>query len=205
MNFFSLSFNQIPMIMKNEVTRYSDEDLKEFRELIEKKLTKAREQLQQLQNQILEIAENADSGYDLDDSSSNFSEKEFLQDMAYRQKKHVRDLEHALLRIKNNTYGVCLVSGELIDKKRLLAVPTTTKSIQAKLSKPAQQPVVEKPEGLSGTKKRVVISKVVRKSGVPPTPPLSESFDEWGGEEEDASDEWKYLPLDENEEGEDSL
>ena len=200
MNFFSLSFNQILVIMKNAVTRFSDEDLKEFRALIEKKLTKAREQLQQLQEQILEIAEKADSGYDLDDSSSNFSEKEFLQDMAYRQKKHVRDLDNALLRINNRTYGVCQVSGELIDKKRLLAVPTTTKSIQAKLSKPAVKPVVEKPEGLKRTRKQVVISKVVRKFDVPPSP-LSESFDDWGGEEEeDISDGWKYLPLDENEE-----
>ena len=124
--------------------RYSDTELEEFRVLIQGKLDIARVQLEQLQSQIFEITENSDDEYGsdwMDDSSIN-NEIEILNDMAIRQRKYIQDLENALVRIKNKTYGICVVSGELIDKKRLLAVPTTTKSIAAKnaeLSKPQVQ------------------------------------------------------------------
>lgn len=124
--------------------RYSDVELEEFRVLIQEKLDMARVQLEQLQSQIFEITENSDDEYGsdwMDDSSIN-NEIEILNDMAIRQRKFIQDLENALVRIKNKTYGICVVSGELIDKKRLLAVPTTTKSIAAKnaeLAKPQPQ------------------------------------------------------------------
>lgn len=130
--------------------RYSDTELEEFRVLIQGKLDTAREQLEQLQSQIFEITENSDDEYGsdwMDDSSIN-NEIEILNDMAIRQRKYIQDLENALVRIKNKTYGICVVSGELIDKKRLLAVPTTTKSIAAKN---AEQTVAPAPKPSSSS------------------------------------------------------
>jgi len=126
--------------------RYSDTELEEFRVLIQGKLDQARTQLEQLQSQIFEITENSDDEYGsdwMDDSSIN-NEIEILNDMAIRQRKYIQDLENALVRIKNKTYGICVVSGELIDKKRLLAVPTTTKSIAAKHAEQTK-PQIQKP------------------------------------------------------------
>ncbi len=120
--------------MNDTLVRYSDEELAEFRKVIEEKLTDARQQLDMFRNQILEVTENASDDYGgdwMDDSSIN-SEVEMLNNMAIRQQKFIQDLEHALIRINNKTYGICSISGRLIDKRRLLAVPTTTKSVVAK-------------------------------------------------------------------------
>jgi DnaK suppressor protein len=120
--------------MNDTLVRYSDEALAEFRKVIEEKLADARQQLDMFRNQILEVTENASDDYGgdwMDDSSIN-SEVEMLNNMAIRQQKFIQDLEHALIRINNKTYGICSISGRLIDKRRLLAVPTTTKSVVAK-------------------------------------------------------------------------
>jgi len=116
------------------VKRYSDEELAEFQEIIEKKLAMAEEQLESLREQIVEISENTgdEHGGDWVDDSSTNSEIEMLSTMAARQQKYIQDLNNALLRIKNKVYGICVVTGELIDKRRLRAVPTTTKSLTAK-------------------------------------------------------------------------
>jgi RNA polymerase-binding transcription factor DksA len=122
------------MANKENITRYSDEDLEEFRVLIEKKLEQTEEQLESLQSQIMEISENSsdDHGGDWVDDSSTNNDIEMLNNMAIRQRKYLLDLNNAMMRIKNKVYGVCLITGELIDKRRLLAVPTTTKSLTAK-------------------------------------------------------------------------
>ena len=114
--------------------RYSDADLAEFKALIETKLEKTKTQIANLEGQIQETTESSedDFGTDMIDDSSLGSQIEFLGDMLLRQKKHATSLENALSRIENKTYGICVVTGELIDKRRLRAVPTTTKSIQAK-------------------------------------------------------------------------
>lgn len=120
--------------MNDTLVRYSDEELAEFRKVIEEKLADARQQLDMFRNQILEVTENVSDDYGgdwMDDSSIN-SEVEMLNNMAIRQQKFIQDLEHALIRINNKTYGICSISGRLIDKRRLLAVPTTTKSVVAK-------------------------------------------------------------------------
>ncbi len=116
------------------VVRYSDADLAEFRQVIEKKLTEAQEQLRSLQQQIVEITENTDDefGSDWIDDSSTSGNIEMLNNMAIRQRQHIRNLENALLRIRNKTYGICTVTGELIEKRRLLVVPTTTKRVEVK-------------------------------------------------------------------------
>ncbi len=114
--------------------RYSDEDLLEFKTLIEEKLAKAQEELDFTQKQIDELNENGfnQQGGDWYDDSTAHTDLELLQRMAARQQRHIQDLRNALLRIQNKTYGVCIVTGQLIDKNRLRLVPHATKSIDGK-------------------------------------------------------------------------
>jgi DnaK suppressor protein len=128
--------------------RYNDADLQEFKELIDKKLEISRQELTYLQEQLLEINEEADAikAGNFDEGSQNY-EREHLAKMIQRTQDFIRNLEFALVRIQNKTYGVCTVTGELIDKKRLMLVPHTTKSIEGKTieQKQAQaQPKFEK-------------------------------------------------------------
>lgn len=123
--------------MEKEKTRYSDAELQEFRDLINKKLEIAREELTLLQE---EISNPNDNGVDdtnnayktLEDGSATHS-KENLSQLAARQRKFIDNLEAALIRIENKTYGICKVTGKLIPKERLRAVPHTTMSVEAKL------------------------------------------------------------------------
>jgi DnaK suppressor protein len=117
---------------KAEKTRYSDEELEEFRVLIEGKLEKAKEQLGFYLNELEDMADNPDSKLKgLDDGISTV-ENERLTNMASRQRKHIQHLENALIRIQNKVYGVCRETGKLISKERLRAVPHATLSIEAK-------------------------------------------------------------------------
>jgi RNA polymerase-binding transcription factor DksA len=118
-------------------TRYSDEELEEFKSIIEKKLIKAREDLKMLTE-----AYNNDDGHGTDDTSPTFKvleegyqvlSKEENSRLAARQQKFINSLENALLRIENKSYGVCRVTGKLISKERLRSVPHATLSIEAKL------------------------------------------------------------------------
>ncbi len=120
-----------------EKTRYSDEELEEFRQIIEKKLEKAREDLKMLTE-----AYNNEDGHGTDDTSPTFKvleegyqvlSKEENSRLAARQQKFINSLENALLRIENKTYGICRVTGKLISKERLRSVPHATLSIEAKL------------------------------------------------------------------------
>lgn len=186
--------------MKNTVNRYSDAELEEFRLLIDTKLSKARHELGDMETQINEITENTedDFGTDWMDDSSTASELDMLYNMANRQRKFIQDLDSALVRIKNKTYGICTVTGELIDKKRLLAVPTTTKSMNAKLSETKPAPGAptptrtgleddlepeEKPKE-SAPRTPKVITKVIRK----PTP--GQGPKPKAAEEDDLEDIW---------------
>jgi RNA polymerase-binding transcription factor DksA len=122
----------------NEKTRYSADELKEFEELITNKLDKAKEELRYIKST---ITRSDDSGTDgtsgnvkvLEDGADTM-EKESMNQLAARQQKFIINLENALVRIKNGTYGVCSVTGKLISKERLRAVPHTTQSIEAKLA-----------------------------------------------------------------------
>lgn len=113
-------------------TRYSDEELQEFDLLIDEKLEKAKEQLQFYLNQLQDLSENPDSKIKGLDDGLSTSEAERLTTMAARQKKHIQHLENAKIRIKNKVYGICRVTGKLISKERLRAVPHATLSIEAK-------------------------------------------------------------------------
>ena len=122
--------------MENIKAQYGEEDLKEFKEIILKKITRAQEDLD-----ILNSAYKNDSTNGTDDTSPTFKAfeegaatmaKEANVQLAIRQEKFIRDLKNALLRIENKTYGVCRVSGKLIQKERLKLVPHATLSIEAK-------------------------------------------------------------------------
>ncbi len=117
---------------KNEILRYSDNDLKEFEAVVNKKLAEAREQLEYYLNQISEFGQS-DAGKvrGLDDSNSTV-EQERMINLAGRQKKLIQHLENAQSRIQNRVYGICRETGKLISKERLLAVPHATLSIEAK-------------------------------------------------------------------------
>jgi len=118
--------------------RYSDAELEEFREIINKKLEDARKELATLQAQLTAANEHgtddtASTFKILEDGSDSLAKEEAGQ-LASRQKKFIEQLENALVRIENKTYGICRVTGKLIRKERLRAVPHTTQSIEAKLN-----------------------------------------------------------------------
>jgi RNA polymerase-binding transcription factor DksA len=114
--------------------RYSDAELVEFRELIQKKLDTAKKELAYLQGLITRKDEGdmEDGRYMTMEDGSMSMEREQLSQMASRQIQFIDHLEKALMRIENKTYGICRVTGKLIDKARLRAVPHATLSIEAK-------------------------------------------------------------------------
>ena len=126
--------------MKEETakTRYTDEELDEFREIILEKLEKARADLK-----LLTEAYTNNSEHDINDTSPTFKileegyqvmSKEENSRLAARQQKFIQSLENALIRIENKTYGICMATGKLIPKERLRSVPHATLSIDAKLN-----------------------------------------------------------------------
>jgi RNA polymerase-binding transcription factor DksA len=116
--------------------RYSDAELGEFRELINRKLDAAKKELAYLQGLITRKDEmggdNDDARYMTMEDGSMSMEREQLSQMASRQITFIDHLEKAIMRIENKTYGICRVTGKLIDKARLRAVPHATLSIEAK-------------------------------------------------------------------------
>jgi RNA polymerase-binding protein DksA len=119
-----------------EKTRYSDAELQEFKAIILEKLRIAREELTSLTTSLSNSNANgtddtAGTYKTLEDGSATL-EKEQINQLAARQKKFIDNLEAALVRIENKTYGICRETGKLIQKERLKAVPHTTLSIEAK-------------------------------------------------------------------------
>lgn len=122
--------------MSVEVTRYSDEDLQEFKEIINKKIARAEEDLALLQSSYMNGSNNGTDDTapvfkSFEEGSETMSKEKNVQ-LAIRQEKFIRDLKNALVRIENKTYGVCRVTGKLIQKERLKLVPHATLSIEAK-------------------------------------------------------------------------
>ncbi len=122
--------------MIDEKIRFSDAELQEFKELIQSKLDKAKTDLDLIKSAYLN-----DSNNGTDDTSPTFKafeegsetmSKEANSQLAIRQEKFIRDLKNALIRIENKTYGLCKVTGKLINKERLKIVPHATMSIEAK-------------------------------------------------------------------------
>lgn len=154
-------------------SRYSDQDLSEFKVIIEDRLEKAQTQLENIKEQIYEITENGgdEHGGDWVDDSGFNTDMELLNTMAVRQRKYIQDLDNALVRIRNKTYGICVISGNLIPIERLRAVPTTTKSLTVKTEeqKKAQEKKKHRVNRLPYVRKREVISKIVKKTPIDPT------------------------------------
>ena len=122
--------------MTEDRQRYSDGDLEEFKILIQSKIAKAERDLMLIRESFINDQNNG-----TDDTSPTFKafeegaetlSKEQNAILAGRQEKFVRDLKNALIRIQNKTYGICRVTGKLIAKDRLKAVPHATLSIEAK-------------------------------------------------------------------------
>jgi DnaK suppressor protein len=127
------------MTMSQEPMRYSREDLVEFEEIIREKLNNAKKEVAFIKET---LSRRNDSGTDNTASSAKVledgadtAEKESLNQLASRQLKFIQQLENALIRIKNGSYGVCIATGKLIPKERLRAVPHTQHSIEAKLQR----------------------------------------------------------------------
>lgn len=115
-------------------TMYSDRELAEFKTLLLEKRVSADEELREILSQM-----NATNGEKVSttDRASVATEKEQLNQLASRQRTYIQQLDNALTRIGNRTYGICRETGKLIPKQRLLAVPHTTLSIEAKLKQSA--------------------------------------------------------------------
>ncbi len=120
-------------------TRYSDEELEEFKTLIQNKIEKAKNDLKMLVEAYTNSGNNGTN-----DTSPTFKvleegqqvlSKEENRQLAARQERFIKNLEAALVRIENKTYGICRVTGKLISKERLRAVPHATLSIDAKLNR----------------------------------------------------------------------
>ena len=122
--------------MIEEMTRYSDADLAEFKQIIKEKIEKAQADLDLIKSAYMNDLNNG-----TDDTSPTFKafeegsetmSKEANSALAIRQEKFLRDLKNALFRVENKTYGICRVTGKLIAKERLKLVPHATMSIEAK-------------------------------------------------------------------------
>ena len=122
---------------QQNVLRYSDEELQEFKELILEKLAKARSDMENFRS-----AMNGSSGNDITDTAPTFKIleegqqtlfKEENAQLASRLEKYIKNLEAALVRIENKTYGICRKTGKLIPKERLRSVPHATLSVEAKM------------------------------------------------------------------------
>ena len=122
--------------MGTKKVRYTDQELATFKKLIEEKIEKAKAQLELLRSSYMNDGNNG-----TDDTAPTFKafeegsetmSKEANTQLAIRQEKFIRDLRNAILRIENKTYGICRVTGKLINKERLKLVPHATLSIEAK-------------------------------------------------------------------------
>ncbi len=171
--------------------KYSKADLEQFKELILEKRKAVVEEITTYSKALSEGGTQYDSGFDFGEQSLMNAEMELMSQMAMRQKKYLSQLDDALARIEFGNYGVCRVSGELIEKARLLAVPTTTLSIAAKMSKD-----VESKPGL-GKKQHPVRrfqSKMDSKRHIMKPKDDGVSYDM--NEEQDPEDETPFIDLD---------
>lgn len=115
---------------------YSPEVLKEFDVVVTQKLIKAKADLKFMKESLAKLSrENLKDNYKPYDDMTYYAEKGNLVDLAKRQQRFIKGLESAKSRIANGTYGVCIVTGKRIAKERLLEVPHTTLSIEAKLNR----------------------------------------------------------------------
>lgn len=171
------------MTVNNNINRYSDSDLAEFKAAIEKDLAKSEKQLANLESQLESATETNEDQADYMDDSANSADIELLQTLASRQTTHITHLNNALQRVYNKSYGICIVTGELIDKRRLLAVPTTARSLAVKINPPKEkEPFKPAIRPTTGVPK--IISRIISK----PKPAVKPII-EWEEEDDDLTDD----------------
>ena len=126
-------------MMARRKTKYTAKELAKFEKLILEKKDNAQKELDFIKESLLRSnlsgTDSTQGALKTLDDGADTMEKESLSQLAGRQQKFISNLEKALIRIKNGTYGICKDSGKLIDKKRLMAVPHATQSIEAKLKR----------------------------------------------------------------------
>ena len=126
-------------IMARQKTKYTAKELAQFEKLILEKRENAQKELDFIRESLLRSnlsgTDSTQGALKTLEDGADTMEKESLSQLAGRQQKFISNLENALIRIKNGTYGICKDSGKLIDKKRLMAVPHATQSIEAKLKR----------------------------------------------------------------------
>ena len=118
------------MDKKQEKARYSDEELQEFKELILAKIEVAQKNYERLKDSIM--VDESNPSFKMMEEGASTLQKEVASQQSERQLEFIRKLQAALVRIENKTYGVCRITGKLIPKERLLAVPRTTLSLEGK-------------------------------------------------------------------------
>lgn len=178
------------MILHHAQIAYQEADLAEFQAVVEKKLAIAQREFNYYQEQIEEAEGNSYEDRDgWAEDAMVLTDLEIAKTLAERQRKYIVELEMALNRIRNKTYGICKATGELIDKRRLLAVPTTTLSLAAKMM--AQVPVKvsevmddESPKPAKAKAKPVIITKIIKKN-IPTPAPVFETAEVEEDDDED--------------------
>ena len=165
--------------------RYSDTELEEFRLLIEQKIATAKEDLEFNQQQIRELNESGfnQQGGDLYEDTSLHGDLDMLNRYVVREQLLIQNLQNALQRIKNKTYGICVVTGNLIDKKRLFAVPHATKSVEGKLEQDRKE---EAPVNTTNGYNPIEEEAKVRMSDKKPVKKKASEFDEDGAPTDDS-------------------
>ena len=122
----------------SEKTHYTDEELEEFKAIILEKMALAKREYDQIMDELTHRSGNGIDDtmptYKVLEEGSSTQTKEELTNMAARQQKFIQGLQAALMRIENKTYGICRVTGKLIPKERLRAVPHATLTIEAKMA-----------------------------------------------------------------------
>lgn len=124
--------------MAEEKTHYSKEELEEFRQIINKKLESAREEYSVYKESIDAQSESASDMHDVTEHGADMADKEYTEYLLSRTSRFIRDLERALVRIENGSYGRDKDTGQLIPKERLRVVPHTESTVQSKLNRGAR-------------------------------------------------------------------
>lgn len=154
--------------------RYSEKDLAQFGERIKKDYQQAKLELKMLRDQVRELSETMSEGFgaDMGEDSSSVSQLELLNEQVLRKRDLIQDLQNAMLRIKNKVYGTCSVTGKLIDRQRLDAIPTTTKSVEGmRLEASGQLDITAQDIARRAVERREGPNKIISKIKKPPPPP----------------------------------
>lgn len=154
--------------------RYSEKDLAQFGERIKSDYQLAKVELQMLRDQVRELSETMSEGFgaDMGEDSSSVSQLELLNEQVLRKRDLLQDLQNAMLRIKNKVYGVCSVTGKLIDRQRLEAIPTTTKSVEGmRMEASGQLDITAQDIARRAVERREGPNKIISKIKKPPPPP----------------------------------